>query len=143
MSKIIVKLVDFTEYYPEIKNIRESVFVAEQQVPLDLEWDGCDDVALHVLAWVDNQPVATGRLLASGRIGRMAVLKDYRHKGVGSAVLEQLLEEARKRQFSTVYLSAQKNAINFYAKFGFKVTSEEYLDAGIPHYTMHLDNMKN
>ncbi len=124
---------------PGIKTVREQVFIQEQGVPLELEWDGKDKEACHVIAITDEGAViGTGRLLADGHIGRMAVLKAYRNRGVGRALLEALLEEAKRRQLPRVFLYAQTRAVDFYRPSGFVVEGEEFLDAGIPHRHMYL-----
>jgi predicted GNAT family N-acyltransferase len=122
-----------------LRTVRAAVFIDEQQVPLELEWDGRDDACLHVLACnAQGEPIGTGRLLPEGKIGRMAVVRAARGKGVGAAILRELLAAAREHGFATVELSAQTHALGFYARFGFGVISDEYLDAGIPHRSMRL-----
>jgi len=120
-----------------LRIIRETVFVKEQQVPVELEWDEFDNDCLHLLAIdTSGRPIGTARLLSDGHIGRMAVLKEWRGKGVGSAMLRRLLEEAKKRHIRQVVLNAQTVAAGFYRKFGFQVEGEEFIDAGIPHVKM-------
>ena len=122
---------------PGIKAVREQVFIQEQHVPVALEWDGLDDEATHVVALNNhNQEIGTARLLQDGHIGRMAVLPPWRHQGVGSAMLQELLLIARQRQLSKVFLHAQTSAISFYEHHGFHVLGEEFMDAGIPHHYM-------
>jgi predicted GNAT family N-acyltransferase len=122
-----------------LRAIRTAVFVAEQNVPVELEWDGVDDQCLHVLAEsAGGEAIGTGRLLPDGHIGRMAVLKSWRGNGVGSAILTELIAAARERRHSAVELSAQTHAIEFYRRHGFEVVSGEYLDAGIPHRKMRM-----
>jgi predicted GNAT family N-acyltransferase len=117
--------------------IRLKVFVEEQHVPLELEWDGEDEHCEHALVHVpDHMPVGTGRFLPDGRIGRLAVLRDWRRQGAGSALLEYFLQLARKKGFATVKLHAQTHATGFYARHGFEAHGEEFLDAGIPHVEM-------
>lgn len=118
-------------------NIRRIVFIEEQHVPEALELDELDPVCHHVLITdADNQTIATGRISPDGRIGRMAVLKEYRGQGIGSALLAALLEYARQEHYAGVYLHAQLTAIPFYEKHGFMVNGEQFMDAGIPHRNM-------
>jgi predicted GNAT family N-acyltransferase len=122
-----------------LRAIRIKVFVDEQQVPLELEWDGEDERCDHALAYApDGTKVGTGRLLPDGRIGRLAVFKEWRGLGAGSALLEYFLELARKKGFATVKLHAQTHATAFYARHGFEAHGEEFMDAGIPHVEMSL-----
>jgi len=122
---------------PGIKTVREQVFIQEQHVPVALEWDGLDDAAIHVVAEDKHaQVIGTARLLEDGHIGRMAVLPKWRHQGVGSALLKELLLIAQQRQLSKVFLHAQTTAIGFYECHGFSVRGEEFMDAGIPHRYM-------
>ncbi|MBZ0333783.1 hypothetical protein MARI_14550 [Marinobacter sp. JH2] len=123
-----------------IRDIRQRVFVDEQQVPAELEWDDTDEIADHYLA-VDsnNQPMATARLFSAleetGYIGRMAVLPEYRGRGMGEALIQHLLKESSGR-YHELRLSAQQHAIGFYQRSGFHVCSSPYDDAGIPHLDM-------
>ncbi len=119
--------------------IRLRVFVEEQGVPLQLEWDGEDERCEHALAQsLDGTPVGTGRLLPEGRIGRLAVLPEWRGQGAGSALLVYFVELARKKGFASVTLHAQTRATAFYARHGFAAHGEEFMDAGIPHVAMSL-----
>ena len=120
-----------------LRQVRETVFVREQKVPLELEWDGLDDQCLHMLAEDrDGNPIGTGRLLPDGHIGRMAVLREWRRRGVGSALLRALMEEGRKQGFETMILAAQIQAMPFYEKAGFVAEGDVFDDAGIPHRNM-------
>ena len=116
--------------------IRFTVFVEEQGVPLDIELDEMDEKSLHALAFHDGNPVGTGRLLPDGHIGRMAVLKAWRGRGIGARILGRLMDEARARGDRQVVLSAQVQATAFYRAHGFVEEGAEYLDAGIPHRDM-------
>ena len=136
MSNIIIKTVDFRSSFAEIEEIRTAVFIKEQHVPIELEWDGFDNDSTHILAYYDNKPVATARLLNDGHIGRMAVLKEYRNRNIGQNMLKYILKLAKDKSMQKIELSAQEHAVAFYKKYGFSVTSDVYLDAGIPHYDM-------
>jgi predicted GNAT family N-acyltransferase len=128
---------DWTELEAAAREIREAVFVAEQKVPRQIELDEHDAASRHVVARDgDGSAIGTGRLLPDGHIGRMAVLADWRGKGVGRALLERLLEEARQCNHSPLALHAQTQASGFYRRFGFVEEGPEFMEAGIPHRTM-------
>ena len=132
-----VKLVDWVDAEPLIRPVRETVFIHEQAVPEELEWDGLDPQCAHVLAWNDQgDAIGTARMQPNGTIGRMAVLKDWRGRGAGRALLEALLDCAVRQGLTRVTLSAQTHAIGFYERAGFHVVGELFIDAGIPHRKM-------
>ncbi|MCE3000151.1 MAG: GNAT family N-acetyltransferase [Betaproteobacteria bacterium] len=122
-----------------LQAVRRQVFVEEQGVPEQLEWDEWDAVSLHVLAQdAAGQAIGTGRLLPDGHVGRMAVVRDWRKHGVGGALLDALLDAARARGLAEIALNAQTHALGFYARRGFLVEGDEFDDAGIPHRRMRL-----
>jgi predicted GNAT family N-acyltransferase len=124
---------------PALRAVREPVFVQEQAVPLDMEWDEDDPLCIHVLAEDETgKPVGTGRLAADGKIGRMAVLKPWRGHGVGAAILQALVEEARRKAMPECHLHAQVSALGFYERHGFKAEGPEFEEAGIIHQMMRL-----
>lgn len=134
-----VRCADWTQDGPQLAAIRRAVFVVEQQVPEDEEWDAMDAQSRHVIACAgDGTAIGTGRLLPDGRIGRMAVLKPWRGHGVGSALLGLLITLARERGFRETRLHAQTHALEFYRKHGYVAVGEEFMEAGIPHYEMRL-----
>jgi predicted GNAT family N-acyltransferase len=117
--------------------IRFTVFVQEQNVPPEIEMDEHDAQCVHALAFNENgEPIATGRLLPDGHIGRMAVLKGWRKQGVGGAILEALVAAAHERGDREVVLSSQTHALEFYRRHGFTEEGAIYEDAGIPHQAM-------
>lgn len=121
------------------RQVREEVFIKEQQIAPELEWDDLDDACLHAVAYDANgDVVGTARLLPDGHIGRMAVRAPHRGSGVGSALLLRLVHEAQARGHKEVLLCAQLRAWKFYSRHGFIREGEEYLDAGIPHVKMRL-----
>lgn len=124
---------------PALRAVREAVFVGEQGVPAELEWDEHDATSLHVLAEVDGTPVGTGRLLPTDQIGRMAVLPDWRGRGVGGAILQTLVNLAAARGSKLVGLNAQTRARAFYLRHGFVAVGDEFPDAGIPHIRMRRE----
>jgi len=120
-----------------LRAIRTAVFVEEQGVPQELEWDGLDDHAYHVMAVAaDGAPIGTGRLLQDGHIGRVAVLKQWRGKGVGKALLDILMVVANKMGYEEVKLHAQTRVADFYLRRGFVAQGREFMEAGIPHISM-------
>ena len=134
-----IEQVSWADAHDELRAVRFDVFVREQGVPEALEWDGLDSDCQHVLARDANGvAIATGRLLPDGHIGRMAVLSPWRRCGVGTAVLEALLQIAKNRGDAIVVLHAQSYVTPFYARLGFVVTSPEFMEAGIAHVEMRL-----
>ncbi len=134
-----IRMVRWQDEASVLRIIRTTVFIHEQRIPEDLEWDDFDLVSMHVLALnSDEQPIGTARLLPDGHIGRMAVLKEWRGKGLGTAMLLRILEELRNRRIQKAILNAQTTAIKFYEKFGFQVSGKEFTEAEIPHVKMIL-----
>lgn len=125
-----------------IRAVRERVFVVEQSVDPELEWDGLDEHCDHaVVSQPDGMVVGTGRLVCSGtrgKIGRMAVLEHCRGEGVGMAILEFLVQLARDQGLDEVELNAQTHALAFYARAGFIAEGPEFDEANIPHRHMTL-----
>jgi predicted GNAT family N-acyltransferase len=135
-----VRIVAWREALPLARPVREKVFVEEQKVPLELEWDEWDEASDHAIACdAAGRAIGTARLLPDGRIGRMAVLAEWRRKGVGAALLAAMLERARACSMARAVLHAQTRAAGFYRKFGFSERGGEFLEAGIPHVEMTLD----
>ena len=138
MPEFTVRLADWTRDRAALAQIRRTVFIDEQGVPEALEWDAGDAGAVHFLAVLgDGTPVGCARLLSNGHVGRMAVLPAWRGCGIGRALLDAALVEARARGQHRVELSAQRHAAGLYARAGFIAVSEPYLEAGIPHVAMH------
>jgi predicted GNAT family N-acyltransferase len=121
--------------------LRRVVFIEEQAVPEELERDDYDATALHLLATLDGRPVGTARMLlkgATGKIGRVCVLRDLRGQGVGAALIRAAVEELRRLGLAQAKLGSQVHAIPFYEKLGFTAEGPVYDDAGIPHRDMVL-----
>jgi len=140
-NNLKIEIVKWIDGLSQLKNIREKVFIQEQKVTPQLEWDGMDEKAIHFLVFNDNAAIGCARAIVIKdhmQLGRMAVLKEYRGQGIGSALLEKAMTIAKLNQLSAIYISAQCHAIDFYKKFGFEVTSDIYLDAEIPHRDMTL-----
>lgn len=120
-----------------LQAVRCEVFVKEQNVPRTLEFDGLDATALHWLALTsEDEPVGTLRLMPSGQIGRMAVLREYRRRGIGSRLLKHAIAAAEAHGWGEVWLNAQFASRDFYTPHGFIVISDIFEDAGIPHQRM-------
>jgi predicted GNAT family N-acyltransferase len=138
-SDFKVRLADWGRDELALREVRTSVFVKEQGVTEREEWDGLDAECVHAVAENPQQEVfGTGRLHPSGKIGRMAVLAEWRGQGVGAAILRRLLEEATSRGLDSVYLHAQVQVLGFYSRFGFVAEGEEFEEADIPHRLMRL-----
>ena len=132
---------DWTEWASELQAIRAEVFIVEQGVSSEHEWDGLDEEAYHFVAkTVDSPPkiIGTARLLRSGQIGRMAVLPPYRKTGIGMKLLRVAMDYAHTKRFERIYLHSQTHAQEFYEKAGFQVVGDEFDDAGILHVEMEL-----
>ena len=128
---------DWGSLREDAQKVRVEVFVIEQNVPVELEWDEGDEVSTHAVAYDEQgQPVATGRLLPDGPIGRMAVSQSLRGKGIGKQVLVALLEHARQDGHEELVLHAQTHAVPFYEQQGFIVEGEEFIEADMPHRLM-------
>jgi predicted GNAT family N-acyltransferase len=116
------------------------VFVDEQKVPLEIEMDEHDPQCQHVLAYdQNNNPIGTGRLDPKGKVGRMAVLPQYRRMGVGSRILKTLIRYGREKGLRRFYLSAQLHAVGFYERYGFTQYGDEFTEAGIMHVMMKME----
>jgi len=134
-----VRPVNWNASRDKLRAVRRAVFIQEQCVPEELEWDDADDRAYHVLASdEEGDPIGTGRLNPDGQIGRMAVAKEWRGRGVGAAILQALVSLAGKEGLRIVRLNAQTHALEFYAKHGFTAVGGEFEEAGITHRAMEL-----
>lgn len=118
--------------------LRTHVFIDEQQVPPELEWDEEDATAVHFVVFeAPASALGCARLLPTGQIGRMAVVSSRRGSGFGQALLQAAENSAISQGLHEVFLHAQTHAIPFYSRFGYRISSDEFMDAGIPHRTMY------
>lgn len=131
-----IQLVNYRTHQEILHRIRYSVFVEEQGVPASLEVDPWDPLSIHALAFYQEEPIATGRLLPDGHIGRVAVLKSMRHKGFGTRIMERLIRAARQQGHNQTEISAQCHAVCFYRRLGFREEGQIYQEAGIDHIKM-------
>jgi predicted GNAT family N-acyltransferase len=136
MNDFSVRTAEWKRDRDALRAIRTRVFIEEQKVPPALEWDGLDAESIHMLALTSAVPIGTARLTPDNRIGRMAVLADWRERGVGKALLQALMDIARRRGERFCCLNAQVSALGFYARFGFVAHGDAFMDAGIPHREM-------
>ncbi|MGE5320820.1 MAG: GNAT family N-acetyltransferase [Hyphomicrobiaceae bacterium] len=128
---------DWARDAARLSAVRRAVFIDEQGVPEEMEWDEHDPVSTHWLAVAeDGSPIGCARLLPDGHIGRMAVLPAWRGRGVGRALLAEVMQTARRHGHTLLRLSAQTHAAAFYASAGFVPLGGEYEEAGIPHVAM-------
>lgn len=124
------------------KMIREQVFIQEQNIAAEDEWDEQDEIAVHFVVYEQDQAIATARLLQNHSIGRVAVLKSHRGLGVGKVLMQAAIAYAQQQQHPFLVLSSQVHAQAFYQALGFIQEGEEYLDCGIPHIHMRLSSIK-
>jgi predicted GNAT family N-acyltransferase len=134
-----VQVFDWPAAMPLARTVREQVFIVEQGVPRELEWDEWDAASCHAVARDEQgRCIGTARLLPDGHLGRMAVLPEWRRRGVGTALALGLIALARQQAIPQIVLHAQTHAVPFYRKLGFSVASEAFEEAGIPHVRMAL-----
>ena len=134
--------VTWESHAPQLTAVRQEVFVEEQDVDPAFEWDEIDAVAVHLLALSGDQPIGCARIIDFKKIGRMAVVKSWRGRGVGQALLDKAIAICQEAGSELVKLTAQTHAITFYAQAGFVATSGVYQDANIPHVDMQLQLIK-
>jgi predicted GNAT family N-acyltransferase len=132
-----VELMPWAQAQAVAAPIRFAIFVGEQKVPPGIELDDMDEKSLHAIAYDEaGKAIGTGRLLPDGKVGRMAVIKEWRRRGVGADLLDALVGEARRRGLAEVKLSAQLQAAEFYRAHGFVAEGKVYEEAGILHQAM-------
>ena len=137
MSRYAVRTAAWPADAEALRALRHEVFVVEQEVPPAIEWDGRDPDCVHALAEDEHgNAVGCGRLLPDGHIGRMAVRRPWRNRGVGRALLRHLVALAREQGHARVVLNAQVHALQFYAREGFAPEGPEFMEAGIAHQAM-------
>jgi predicted GNAT family N-acyltransferase len=136
---ISIQITHWDEAKSHVMPIRREVFINEQQVPEELEWDEFDQDALHAIVKKDQEVIGTARLIIDGqdaRIGRMAIKKDFRGQGIGQEMLEALVTKSLELHVTLIKLHAQVHAVSFYAKLGFEAHGEIFSEAGIDHVNM-------
>lgn len=138
MKQIHIKQVTWQQAESDLRKVRTIVFIEEQSVTPEFEWDEIDSGAVHLLAMLENEPIGCLRIIHHAKIGRMAVLSQWRDLGIGKMLLNEAIDICRKYGSKQIDLSAQTHAIHFYQQAGFQITSEEYTDVQIPHVDMRL-----
>jgi predicted GNAT family N-acyltransferase len=136
-----ITITDWEDAGELVKPIRIKVFILEQKVPEDLEWDEYDETAWHAVAKSNHQVIGTGRLIinqSTAKIGRMAIDPEYRGKGIGIEMLKALINKGKEKGAQEFILHAQTHAIAFYARQGFEPYGPIFDEAGIPHVEMRL-----
>ncbi len=137
MSDIDVRTACWVTDRLMIEALRYTVFVCEQMIPAGLEVDQHDVGSFHALACTgEGRGIATGRMLPDGRLGRIAVLREFRGQGVGGKVMDYLIARARQNHLSEVYLHAQRHAVGYYQRLGFTTEGKPFMEAGIEHLCM-------
>ena len=145
MMKLEIIIGSYQELKQNCDLVRYSVFVQEQNVPENIEMDDRDPLCRHIVIEIDYTPIATGRIdiAKEGKIGRVAVIKDYRNKGYGSLIVHKLEKIAQEEGLTSVWLNAQKPSINFYQRLGYQVISDEFIEANIVHQKMSKKLLQN
>jgi predicted GNAT family N-acyltransferase len=138
-GKFLVKVVAWATHRKILDRLREQVFVNEQGVPADIVSDGQDGACSHFLLEEDGYPVGCVRLQPSGKLERMAILMPYRNAGLGTELLNFLLDHAREIGLTPIHLHAQLPALPFYQRAGFDIDGQPFVEAGIEHQGMRMD----
>ena len=140
MHQSTYQIVDGTwdQLQHDAMRVREQVFIQEQHITAEDEWDAQDQVSLHVVIYQAGQAIATARLLQDHSVGRVAVLKAYRGQGIGQLIMKHIIALAQQQQRPALHLSAQTHALDFYQQLGFQQQGEVYMECGIAHVHMNL-----
>ena len=142
MSKFNIQVGSWDALKNDAMRIRSAVFIQEQNIPAQDEWDEQDAISLHFIIYAistdSKSAIATARLLPNNGIGRVAVLKEYRGQGIGRLIMQKVIEQAKVEKREWLKLSSQVHAIRFYESLGFHLEGTEYLDCGIPHIGMMM-----
>ncbi len=138
VKQVAIQKVSWQQAEIYLRHVRTIVFIQEQLVTPEFEWDEIDSTAVHLLAMYNNQAIGCLRIIHHEKIGRMAVLKPWRGLGVGKMLLNEAIDICRQHGSEQIVLSAQTHAIHFYQQAGFEITSGEYTDVHIPHVDMRL-----
>lgn len=139
MDKLDIRLVKNEKEYNKIINIRETVFIKEQQVPKEIEMDEFDKESEHFIAYLKNTPIGCARVRKINdyvKLERIAILKNHRGRGYGRDLTNFLINHCKKKGFKEIHLHSQINVSDFYEKLGFKKIGGIFLEADIEHIEM-------
>lgn len=140
MDSLVIKVANFSLDFPSIQQIRYLVFQVEQGVSADLEFDGKDETATHLLAYLDGQPVGTTRIRRlndqTAKVERVAVIKTARGAGIGKRLMVDAIAFLQNANVAEVQIHAQEAVRDFYQRLGFEPEGEIFVEAGIPHVKM-------
>lgn len=144
MIEIIIKIVETDKELADAKSVRSQVFQREQRIAAEMDFDGKDNEAEHIIAYFDKKPLGTMRIryINGGKIAkieRMAVLRKFRSQNIGGRMMEYALKYLKGKEIKKATLDAQERAKKFYEKFGFKQEGEIFMEVGIPHVKMFQD----
>ena len=137
LDTLRIRLAGWEQDSAAIRWVRNTVFSDEQGISESLDFDGRDHECVHVLARIgEGEAIGTARMLPDGHVGRIAVHKEWRGRGVGTRLVEFLTDVARDRGFAEIHLHSQAQAAGFYARLGFEARGETFMEAGIEHVLM-------
>jgi predicted GNAT family N-acyltransferase len=140
MDSLVLKVVSYAEATSAIQFVRQAVFQQEQQIDPALDFDGLDEIALHLVAYDNTEPVGTARIRQLddrvAKLERVAVVSNYRGQGIGKALIQAAIEWLKQQNAAEIKLNAQLPSKHFYQKLGFEQCGEEFEEAGIPHIQM-------
>jgi len=142
MNDIEITEASWATQSEEIMGVRQAVFVEEQNVPPELEQDGKDPGMYHVLAVQSGKAVGTARMSRDGHIGRVAVLKSMRGRGIGALLMKELERQALNAGIHSLHLNAQVHAKSFYSALKYIEEGEIFEEAGISHIHMKKNLIK-
>lgn len=139
-NMVQAKLVSTSEEYQDALAIRRRVFIEEQGVPPHLELDEFEKEAVHFVVYDEQHPIGAGRFRkyekGVAKVERICILPNFRGRHLGNLLMDEIEHVAKQQDYTMVRLNSQSNAIPFYEKRGYAITSPEFMDAGIPHRVM-------
>jgi len=144
VDNLKIQIVGNQKEFDDVISIRKKVFIEEQNVPIDIEIDGLDDEAEHVIAYLGGEPIGCARIRFNtyAKIERIAVMKDHRGKGFGRKITEFLIDYCKQKNVDEIRLHAQMHTADFYKKLGFFERGKTFFEADIEHIEMYM-NLQN